>query len=177
MSSNDYAIRRATADDARGIAEVHVASWRSAYRGLVADDVLDGLSVDRREEGWKISLTVHRERAAVLVVEQGERIAGFAAVGAPEANEDVDASGKVGELYSIYLRPDAWGQGMGKQLLEEAQNELRAAGFSEAVLWVVEGNERSRRFYELAGWAVDGGRRTECMPGLETPAVRYRRAL
>ena len=39
-------VRDATVDDARAIAEVHVASWRWAYRGQLPDDLLDGLSVD-----------------------------------------------------------------------------------------------------------------------------------
>jgi len=42
-------IRPATPEDARAIAEVHVASWRYAYRGLLPDDVLDRLSVEERE--------------------------------------------------------------------------------------------------------------------------------
>jgi len=39
-------IRRARADDAAGIAQVHVASWRSTYPGMVPDSYLLGLSTD-----------------------------------------------------------------------------------------------------------------------------------
>lgn len=35
---SDVTIRQATADDARGIAEVHVASWIEAYRGMIRDE-------------------------------------------------------------------------------------------------------------------------------------------
>ena len=38
-----------------------------------------------------------------------------------------------------------------------AEEHLRAAGFTEAVLWVLEGNERAARFYESHGWHEDGG--------------------
>ena len=31
-------------DDAAGIARVHVDTWRTAYRGLIPDDVLAGFS-------------------------------------------------------------------------------------------------------------------------------------
>ncbi len=40
-------IRRAVPDDARSIAEVHVETWRAAYRGMVSDSVLDALDVER----------------------------------------------------------------------------------------------------------------------------------
>jgi hypothetical protein len=42
-------IRRASQSDARAIAEVHVASWRETYRGIVPDAFLDALSVAERE--------------------------------------------------------------------------------------------------------------------------------
>ena len=41
------AIRRARARDAPGIAAVHVATWRSAYAGLLPDDFLEHLSAIR----------------------------------------------------------------------------------------------------------------------------------
>ena len=33
-----------------------------------------------------------------------------------------------------------------------AVNVLRDAGYAEAILWVLEGNERAQRFYEIGGW-------------------------
>ena len=43
-------IRAATISDAYSIAEVQVAGWQAAYRGIMPDSVLDGLSVPKREE-------------------------------------------------------------------------------------------------------------------------------
>jgi GNAT superfamily N-acetyltransferase len=171
MSST--ALREATPADARGIAVVHVASWRAAYKGLMADKILDGLSVDRRELNWFAELSDPRELSGCAVAEKDAAIVGFASWGVPEDPDDRSAD-ETGELHAIYLAPQVWGQGIGRQLMERAVEGLRAAGFSQAVLWVVEGNERSRRFYDLAGWSLDGGRKTECMPGIEAPAVRYR---
>lgn len=42
-------VRRATADDARAIAEVQVATWRAAYVHLFPAQVLESLSVDEHE--------------------------------------------------------------------------------------------------------------------------------
>ena len=48
-------VRAATADDAAGVARVHVDSWRATYKGLMPDAVLDGLSVDNRAD-WLAAL-------------------------------------------------------------------------------------------------------------------------
>ena len=45
-------VRQAIDGDAQAIAEVHVASWQGAYRGLLPDALLDGQSVERRAQWW-----------------------------------------------------------------------------------------------------------------------------
>src|SRR6202047_4918881 len=39
-------VRAAVAEDADGVARVHVRSWQSAYRGLIAQEYLDSLEPD-----------------------------------------------------------------------------------------------------------------------------------
>jgi hypothetical protein len=60
-------LRNATPADARAIAAVNVASWRAAYRGLMPDDVLSGLSVPDRERFWSDTLSAHEPRTSVVV--------------------------------------------------------------------------------------------------------------
>ena len=45
---DDIAIRMARPGDARGIAELDVETWRSAYAGVLATPYLVGLSAHRR---------------------------------------------------------------------------------------------------------------------------------
>jgi hypothetical protein len=42
-------IRRATINDAARIAETHVRSWQSAYRGLFPQDYVDSLDRAQRQ--------------------------------------------------------------------------------------------------------------------------------
>jgi hypothetical protein len=42
-------IREARISDAPGIARVRVDTWRTAYRGIVSDEHLNGLSCERAE--------------------------------------------------------------------------------------------------------------------------------
>jgi hypothetical protein len=58
-------IREATLEDARTIAEVHVKSWRAAYKQLLPQEFLQSLSVDRREQQWQTSI-VNREHVLLV---------------------------------------------------------------------------------------------------------------
>ena len=73
-------VRKARLADARAIAEVHVASWQGAYRGMIPDALLDNLSVDRREVFWKTTLA-DEDHHNVLAYVQAGMVVGFANFG------------------------------------------------------------------------------------------------
>jgi GNAT superfamily N-acetyltransferase len=148
-------VRPAVADDARAIAEVHVASWRAAYDGLIADEVLAGLSVDDRADYWA---TVTDGAGGVAVAIADGTLAGFTAIG---PNRDQDLSDEVGELYAIYLDPARWSTGVGHALHEAAIADLAGRGYRTACLWVLDGNARAIGFYERHGWVADGATKTD----------------
>jgi L-amino acid N-acyltransferase YncA len=161
-------IRRATAADARGIAEVHVGSWRHAYRGLLPDGFLDRLSVEEREASWREAF---RDRgAAVFVAEEEGRVIGFASFG---PSRDGDAGPEVGEIPAIYVDPTVVGAGVGRALLDAAIEAMREAGYRRATLWVLEANAHARRFYERAGWRWDGTVSRHDFDCANEPVVRY----
>ena len=158
-------LRVATARDARALAEIKVAAWRQAYAGLLEPALLASLTVEAEEATWREAI---RQFPAVFrVAEDGEGVVGYAITGA------TDGEPGVGELFAIYVHPARWGHGVGKALMATALEDLRAAPFGTAILWVLERNVRSRGFYERHGFAADGRRR----PELGTWAVRYQRPL
>ena len=166
------AIRAANPADAEGISRVHIGAWQVAYRGLVSDDFLDGLS-DRlagRIAWWRRRL---EDGATVVVADDDGRITGFASYGRAEPPTEPD----LGEVFAIYVDAAHWGSGHGRALMSGALDALRAMGRSSAVLWVLESNVRARRFYERGGWAPDGGTKTEDIGGSQLPEVRYRRSV
>jgi GNAT superfamily N-acetyltransferase len=157
-------VRRATADDARAIAEVQVTTWQHAYAHVFPAHELESLSVDEREVMWR---RFAESDAMTLCVAEVERaVVGFVNVG-----ESRDLPGE-GELYAIYVLPDHWGSGAGPALMDAALDWL-GRRFSTATLWVLEDNPRARRFYEREGWVVED-RRTEVVRGVEVAEVRYR---
>jgi ribosomal protein S18 acetylase RimI-like enzyme len=145
-------IRRATFEDAGGIASVHVRAWQVAYREIIPEEFLRSLSIERRTEIWRENL--RNPDAETRVAEEAGRVVGWASTG---ASRDPDAEPETGELWAIYVDPDAWGTGVGRALWQEAEAALRRAGFRSVTLWVLEENGRARRFYEALGFRVDPG--------------------
>lgn len=169
-------IRRATPEDAAAIGRVEVDAWRAAYLGLVPATVLNNLSAAGHAARWRRILTsapLTGSLAWVLVAD--DAVVGFTSAG-PTRDED-DDPGVVGEVYTLYLLPSAWGRGLGSALLESVQSDLARRRYRTITLWVLEGNTRGRRFYELFGLTEDGARRPVRVGHITLPELRCRRTL
>lgn len=164
-------IRRAREEDARGIAEVHVQTWREAYRDQLPTAFLSELRIDARESCWQQELRVLAPDRCPWVAEARGQILGFVASG---ISREEHARRGEGEVYAIYVLPDCWARGVGRSLLAHAEHDLLNHGYSEAILWVIAENVRARYFYEQAGWQVDGGSKIQQIGGQDVAEVRYR---
>ena len=157
-------LRDATQADAHDIATVVVRSWRAAYRGLLPDDVLTGLSIPDRERFWSAVLTARQPRTRVVVAVVDGAVVGFAATGPPLVPAD-RADPTLGDLYALYLAPDVWRRGFGTRLHAAALDRIRSCGFTHAGLWVLDTNERALRFYRHHGWTDTGRSQRDRGPG------------
>jgi GNAT superfamily N-acetyltransferase len=166
-------VRPAVLADADAIGRVQVETWSAAYRGLMPDNVIASFAVEGRQRLWREGLArTPRPGSATFVAELDGEVVGFASVG---RSRDEEAENE-GELYAIYLHPSHWDRGIGRALLESAEESMRASGFERATLWVLEGNERGERFYRAGGWRHDG-RKVDTFQGAEVAELRYRKAL
>jgi RimJ/RimL family protein N-acetyltransferase len=160
-------------EDAAFLAAVEVTSWRTAYRGLMPDAFLDGLSEAENTEGWHQNLLKHGTsgRKRVLLAASDARVLGFVRIGAEqEAHQN-------GLVYLLYIRPEVWGRGVGTALMHAAMDSFHDLGMREAVLWVLRDNQRARTFYEGLGWKPDGQTTTADYGGIELEALCYRRVV
>lgn len=148
-------IRTAQLEDALQIAEVHVGSWRAAYRGIVPDGLLESLSVEAWTELWQKRLSRVGETTNLVLV-LSESVIGLAVAG-PASDLDRDPL-RTQEIYALYLRSEYWGQGHGKALYLAAEDRMRQSGAVEAVLWMLRDNVLARRFYEGQGFTLDRSR-------------------
>jgi len=177
-------IRAARPGDEADVARMHVRSWQSAYAGLLPAEFLAGLDPARRAQSYNFSIE-RSDPFSTMVVEEGGRVLGFATAGPSRGRDTAGA----GELFGLYVDPDHWRRGLGKLLMADSYAQFVRLGFTEAVLWVLEGNWRAEAFYRAEGWTRDGGEQDDDIgPGwraastapCEIPVlheVRYRRLL
>jgi GNAT superfamily N-acetyltransferase len=169
-------IRAGERSDADGITDAHVASWRAGYAHVFPDSVLyaDDFDSSRRTfwNGWRFG-PGHRLAVAVTGEPASERVVGFASYG-PERERARGHTGR-GELWAFYLHPDVWGSGVADALIGHVHDRLRAEGFVEAILWVLDDNPRARRFYERHGWSATGiSASMDMYCDVPVPEIEYR---
>ena len=157
-------IRPARPEDAAAVAEVHVRTWQAAYEHVFGAERLAAMDVGARARQWEERLG---GPVRVWVAEEHARVVGFAWIG------DSRDAPEEGELFAIYVFPEAWGSGAGHELMAAAAGGLRQA-YPTSILWVLEDNPRARRFYEREGWALDGATKTDRFLETEVGEVRYR---
>ncbi len=166
-------VRRARLGDARALAEVHIRAWQAGYRGMMPDELLDGLSVTDRTARWRETLRDPAMDGAVLVAQRDEALLGFVVLATPSRDED--AADGVAEVGAINVHPDAWRSGIGAALMDAALSTLTERSWHTVTLWVLEANDRARAFYARYGFAADGAQTVHAPSG--QAEIRLRRAL
>lgn len=171
-------IRPAAPNDAQAVARIHVQGWRFAYQGLISQDYLDSLSIvedTERMRGYLSQLPQNLppsrsaprlnsgdsgKRSFMLAV-RDDAVLGICHFSAAPNNADrperaTPGGEMVGRLHSLYIDPDALGQGIGHTLMSQALSTFTAWGCERVHLWVLEGNSRAISFYERQGWQLTG---------------------
>jgi ribosomal protein S18 acetylase RimI-like enzyme len=164
-----FHVRPVTADDAAGIEAVRSAGWRTAYRGLVADEYLDGYAGDVERRRGLIE-SAGPELVQLVAVDDTGTVLGWSG-GGPCRDDDFDPGDSVQEVYSCYVDPHRWAGGIGATVLTAVMAELELRG-PAITLWVLSGNPRARRFYESHGFVADGAEKPAAFPG-EPMEMRY----
>ncbi|AXE89832.1 GNAT family N-acetyltransferase [Streptomyces sp. Go-475] len=172
---NGLRIREMTLADCDRVAEIRVRGWQTAYRGLIPQPYLDGLSVAADAERRRARLARSDGSVRNLVAEDtaGEVI-GWSCHG---PYRDGEVLTEDAELYALYVHPEQVGRGAGRALLAESVARCAAAGHGRVLLWVLKENARARRFYERAGFRADGTEEPFAVAGAEVPEVRYAKGL
>lgn len=129
-------------------------SWQAAYRGILPDELLDGLSVSEREGSWRALLNAGDGLWLTLVAEgDGGDLTGFCSVATPSRDED--ATERTAEVGALYIDPSHWGQGAGSALLKTALEELGTRRYRDVILWVLPENRAALAFYDQFGFEIE----------------------
>jgi ribosomal protein S18 acetylase RimI-like enzyme len=148
---------------------VHVRTWRAAYVDIVPQPFLDQMSVDKREATFRDVIV--RGNPEMWVATQDAQVIGWIGFG---PSRDAGAAPEVGEIEAIYVLPEHWSTGVGRELWRAGVARLRERGFTSFTLWVLEDNVRAMRFYSAAGMRPNPAtRKLLSFAGKQLPEVRY----
>lgn len=146
-----------TDEEIKGKAYVHWKSWHEAYTGIVSQEYLDKLTLEKCEKmafSWPDNIIVAKENGNVI---------GFVCYG-DRGEEAPD----VGEIFALYVLADYYGKGVGRKLMDVGLEQIKH--FSQVRLWVLKENRRAIRFYENCGFRPDGTEMTS--PNISATEIR-----
>lgn len=162
-------IQPAVPEDVPAIARAQVRSWQAAYERIMPADHLATLSVEKREALWRELLS--RSAPELLVAKENDYIIGFIAFG---RCRDQDAAASTAEIWSVYVIPSHWAQGVGTQLWKQARERMIELGYHNVSLWVLADNTRATQFYDRIGFDLDEESAKDVVIGGKTLSeVRY----
>ncbi len=160
--------RKANVDDALAVATAHARGWQVAYKGIVPQEYLDAINIEQRLGQWRGYLEA--DTPTDYVAEVDGEVVGFANVGVFRDDPDDHAAG---ELWAMYVNPDAWGAGAGYALMQATLTHFAEKNLRTGYLWVIEQNDRARRFYERQGWTSNEAFKYEDVAGVTLTERRY----
>ncbi len=151
-------------DSRRAVSCIYEESWKAAYKDIIPADYLESIPKGH----WAANID-RSGTGTLLVLEEGQIIGTSSYCKARRAEME-----GFGEIVSLYLLPEYIGRGFGRSLMEAAVEELKALGFSDIYLWVLEENGRARRFYEKFGFQFSGIVIEDEIGGRKVREVQYR---
>lgn len=144
MDTFTIEVGQARASEAGDIARVYIDSWHDAYPGVVPDALLRAMTLCGQTARWRAAIAA---REAVFVARH-ER---HGVVGMTSFGRARDCGpGLEGEVYTLYVDPAFYGEGVGRALLGEAFAQLRRRGLNSCIIWAHAKNP-ARFFYERLG--------------------------
>lgn len=150
-------------DDRLAVSRIYEESWKYAYKGIIPQSFLDGISEGNRIEN------LDREGVCHLVAVVDGKLVGTSSYCKSRFSKYAD----YGEIISIYFLPEYMGMGYGKTLLSAAVEKLSEMGFRDVFLWVLEENHSARAFYERCGFSASGERMTSEIGGKTLAELQY----
>lgn len=142
-------LREATDADLRSIRQIAEASLDASYSDELGED-----AVYRLTEEWydreRVSDRLADESVLYVVAETDEGVVGFAEV------ELADPERTGGEIQWLHVHPNHRGEGVGRELLTEVEDRIRASGATRIEGVVLAANEAGNEFYRDNGYTLVG---------------------
>lgn len=149
-------IRRVQKEDLPEVARIRVEGWKTAYRGIIDDDFLACMSVEKdrqkREKDYLLN--------GFLVAKIDGKVVGFCRYVAdnqfsPE-REDIDC-----EITALYVAPEYKHNGIGTALFSAVKKELQEQHKTKMIIWCLKENLSAHQFYMKMGGKKQGEKQSQ----------------
>ena len=170
MKLQSNAIRLMVKEDMPRCAEINVFAWRSAYRGIVSDEILFNNMLVSSVTVQLSDYVQKNDHVENYVYDDGI-VKAFMSLGACRDEDKPNAF----EIWGIYVDPLFEMQGIGFVMVNYLEKRAKEQGYREICLWVPEENTDLRHFYLNIGFSADGS--DKYLENLGITVLRYTKTL
>ncbi|WP_436931262.1 N-acetyltransferase family protein [Halosimplex halobium] len=142
--TEDVRYRPANAGDVAGVQRVADDAWHTAYDDILGADVVETM-LDEWYEDDAIEAGVEHEAQDFFVAVVDGEVVGYAHAGPHPPR-------RVHQVYRLYVDPDHWREGIGRNLVAEVEQALYDRDVTAYEAEVLAGNDRGVAFYEAVGF-------------------------
>ena len=124
-------------------------NWKNVYSGYVNPLLLNSDGCAARTRRLKTDFVARR--LSEYVWEEENRVSAMLSFG---DTADVDMAGAF-EIWRIYVASQFQGKGIGKMLMDFAEQGAEEQGYKEIVIWAFKNNHHAVSFYKKRGYSID----------------------
>ena len=124
-------------------------NWKNVYSGYVNPLLLNSDGCAARTRRLKTDFVACR--LSEYVWEEENRVSAMLSFG---DTADADMAGAF-EIWRIYVAPQFQRKGIGKMLMDFAEQEAEEQGYKEIVIWAFQNNHHAVSFYKKRGYSID----------------------
>ena len=145
----DIIIRNLEEKDIPSVVDIKINSWKTAYKGIIDDNVLNLMNRDKKIEKIKSN---YKENG-FIVAEQNNQVVGFCTyIDSNKFTQDISYIDC--ELLSLYVKPELKYKGIGTKLVQFVINDFKGKNKTKMILWCLKDNEPSKKFYTKMGGKI-----------------------
>lgn len=123
-------------------------NWKNVYAGYINPLLLNDDGCAERTCHLKSDFKTHR--LSEYVWEEQNQVSAMLSVG-DTADTDIEAF----EIWRIYVADQSQKKGIGKSLLDFAEQQAKKQGYKNIVIWAFKDNSRAVSFYQKSGYCID----------------------
>lgn len=164
----DVDVRPATPGDVDDIQRVAELAWHAVYDDILGPETVDEV-LGEWYDGDGVESGIADEEHGFFVAVREESVLGFADVG-PHPPRDVY------RLYRLYVYPDEWRSGIGRQLLAGVERVVSEQDVHRYEAVALADNDVATSFYESTGFEQVVERTTE-LDGVSAAEYIYRKQI